>query len=421
MRGRTLGPAFRDLWAAQGVSQFGANVTVVALPLVAAVTLHADGLRLGLLTAAGTLPHLLVSPFAGVWVDRHSRRALLVGADLARAALLLAVPVAAVCQVLSLPLLVVLALLIGAQGAVSDVGYSALLPTLVAREDLVRANARFELSASGATVLGSSAGGAAVQLLTGPWALLGNAVAYLVSAAFTWRLPREDRPRAPRAAGSAGTDVWREMRAGAAYVVGSPPLRAVTGATTVFNLFLFVCEPALLLFLTRTLALPGSWIGAVFAASGAGAGAGALVASGVARRFGARATLWGSLGAAGAAGLAVPAAVQVPGAGAAAVIAGSHFVTSALVIVFNVTQRAVRATLTPPELYGRVNASIRTLVLGVASSGGLLGGWLTHRTSAQAVLLVGAVGMTCACAFLLPLRRGLPEGGIVRVSAKAGR
>ncbi|MGW3446117.1 MFS transporter [Streptomyces sp. NPDC001076] len=421
--------AFGHLWAAQTASQFGANVTVVALPLVGAVTLRADALELGLLSAAGTLPHLLVSPFAGVWVDRHSRRRLLIGADLVRAALLLAVPVAAVCQMLSLPLLAVLALLIGAQGAVSDVGYSACLPTLVAPEDLARANARFELTASGATIVGSSVGGVAVQMLTGPWALLCNAAAYVVSALFTRRLPeteRARRPEAPRRENGAArepdgarTALREEMRIGAAFVLRSRPLRAVTLATTVFNLFLFVSEPPLLVFLTHDLTLPASWIGTVYAASGAGACAGALVAGGVARRLGTTRTLFATLALAGAAGLAVPAAVLAPAPAVPALVAGSHFVTSALVIVFNVTQRTLRTTLTPEELYGRVNASIRTVVLGVAPLGGLAGGWLGHRAGAPTALLVGAVGMAGACLLLLPLRTALPRRTAVRTAGTA--
>ncbi|MEV5954531.1 MFS transporter [Streptomyces sp. NPDC051987] len=421
--------AFGHLWVAQTASQFGANVTVVALPLVGAVTLRADALELGLLSAAGTLPHLLVSPFAGVWVDRHSRRRLLIGADLVRAALLLAVPVAAVCRLLSLPLLAVLALLIGAQGAVSDVGYSACLPTLVAPEDLARANARFELTASGATIVGSSVGGVAVQMLTGPWALLCNAAAYVVSALFTRRLPeteRARRPEAPRRGDGAArepdgarTALREEMRIGAAFVLRSRPLRAVTFATTVFNLFLFVSEPPLLVFLTHGLALPASWIGTVYAASGAGACAGALVAGGVSRRLGTTRTLCATLALAGAAGLAVPAAVLAPAPAVPVLVAGSHFVTSALVIVFNVTQRTLRATLTPKELYGRVNASIRTVVLGVAPLGGLAGGWLGHRAGAPTALLVGAVGMAGSCLLLLPLRTALPGHTAVQPAGTA--
>ncbi|MEW1775329.1 MFS transporter [Streptomyces sp. NPDC086777] len=421
--------AFGHLWAAQTASQFGANVTVVALPLVGAVTLRADALELGLLSAAGTLPHLLVSPFAGVWVDRHSRRRLLIGADLVRAALLLAVPVAAVCGMLSLPLLAVLALLIGAQGAVSDVGYSACLPTLVAPEDLARANARFELTASGATIVGSSVGGVAVQMLTGPWALLCNAAAYVVSALFTRRLPetaRARRPEAPRQENGAArsperarTALREEMRIGAAFVLRSRPLRAVTLATTVFNLFLFVSEPPLLVFLTHDLTLPASWIGTVYAASGAGACAGALVAGSVARRLGTTRTLFATLALAGAAGLAVPAAVLAPAPAVPALVAGSHFVTSALVIVFNVTQRTLRTTLTPAELYGRVNASIRTVVLGVAPLGGLAGGWLGHRAGAPTALFAGAIGMAGACLLLLPLRTALPRRTAVRTAGTA--
>src|SRR3990170_3258219 len=86
---------FRRFWAAETVSQFGSQVTLLALPLMAAITLDASPFEMGLLTAMGTLPFLLVGLFVGVWVDRMRRRPIMVVADVGRAAVLLIIPVVA--------------------------------------------------------------------------------------------------------------------------------------------------------------------------------------------------------------------------------------------------------------------------------------------------------------------------------------
>src|SRR5439155_6794059 len=106
-------PDFLRLWAAETVSQTGSQVTLLALPLTAAVVLAAGPAQMGLLAAAGQAPSLLVGLFVGVWVDRLRRRPILVAADLGRAALLLAVPLAWLLGALRIELLYAVALLAG--------------------------------------------------------------------------------------------------------------------------------------------------------------------------------------------------------------------------------------------------------------------------------------------------------------------
>src|SRR5689334_14954984 len=93
------GPArehdFRRLWLGSSVSSIGSEVTVLALPVTAAVLLGASALQMGILTAAATVPNLAIGLLAGVWVDRlPRRRPLLVVTDLASAVALLSIPVA---------------------------------------------------------------------------------------------------------------------------------------------------------------------------------------------------------------------------------------------------------------------------------------------------------------------------------------
>ncbi|MFH8337149.1 MFS transporter [Streptomyces sp. AM6-12] len=173
---------------------------------------------------------------------------------------------------------------------------------------------------------------------------------------------------------------------------------------------LFLSEPAFLVFVTRTVGLTPFQVGLVFSASGAGAFAGALAATRAADRLGVPLALTGSLATAGAASAIVPAAAMAPQGLAPALIAVAHFVMSATVIVFNVTQRSLRTSLTPADLYGRMNASIRMIVMGAAPVGGLLGGWLSATAGPRAALVVGALGMATACAWLRPFRPAGRDG-----------
>ena len=106
----SLGGLWRDreflkFWAASGISDLGSQVTTLALPLIAALLLGATPWQMGLLSAAGAAPVLVVGLFAGVWVDRLRRRPVMIAADLARAALLLAIPLASVLGALSMEIL----------------------------------------------------------------------------------------------------------------------------------------------------------------------------------------------------------------------------------------------------------------------------------------------------------------------------
>lgn len=143
-------PDFLRCWFGEGVSQVGTQISLIAVPIIAAVTLDAPPLQLGLLAACGQLPALLFGLFAGEWLDRRRRRPVMIGADLARAVLSLVIPVAAALGYLSIPLLGVVLFALGSLTIVFDVANLSYVPSLVARDELVAANSRLEATASGA-------------------------------------------------------------------------------------------------------------------------------------------------------------------------------------------------------------------------------------------------------------------------------
>ena len=173
---------FTRLWAGQTTSSFGSQITFLALPLTAILVLEATPAQMGVLTALGAVPSLFLGVAVGVWMDCQRRRPILVASDLARAALLLVVPIAVGLHVLQIEVLYILALGFGTLSLLFAVGHMSLLPWLVGREDLVEANAKLALSSSDSQVVGPGVAGALIGLLSAPVALVVDAVTFIVSA-----------------------------------------------------------------------------------------------------------------------------------------------------------------------------------------------------------------------------------------------
>ena len=185
-RPRGAGPLRRRdvrlLLAGQATSELGSQVGSIALPLVAVLGLGASPLRVGVLTAAGTISFAVGGLPAGVWVDRLPRRPVLVGVDLVRGLALATVPVAGALGRLTLAHLAVVALAVGMGRVLFDVAYPSYLPALVGRDELVGANAYLETSRSATQLTGPGLGGWLVQTADAATAVLADAVSFLASA-----------------------------------------------------------------------------------------------------------------------------------------------------------------------------------------------------------------------------------------------
>ncbi|MFT7837037.1 MFS transporter [Saccharothrix sp. BKS2] len=390
---------FRNLWFGQTLSLFAAEITAGVIPLLAALTLNASVLEMGVLSAVSFLPYLVISLFAGVWLDRLPKRPVIVAADLARGVLLLLVPLAAVLDLLSMPFLLVIAVLIGVGTVIADIGSASFLPSVVGRRDLVDGNGKLEISNNASRMAGEAVGGVLVQVLTAPFALLFNTVAYAASAVFTQRIrvdpdvepevdeDDEEQPDARK------PDFWREVGEGLRFVFGNPIVRTLAITALLFNLFTFFIEPVFLIFITRTLALEPIYIGLILSSSGVGGVVGAMISGRVSRKLPLGTLLVVTQVLAGAASLLIPVATLVPKPAAVVLIIVMHFVDAVMVIVYNVNQRSYRSAVTPDALQGRMNASIRMIVMGVCPLGALLGGVVGNALSATTALIIGSVGI----------------------------
>lgn len=241
--------SFRRLWAGQSVSHLGSQVSLLALPLTAAVLLDAGAVQMGILTALSRAPYLLLGLLVGVWVDRLPRRRSLVAVNLALAVVLAGVPVGALLGWLSLGLLYVVTVMTGALTVFFDIAYLAYVPLLVPSGQRPDAQGMIEVTQSTGQLAGPALGGWLVQTLTAPVAVAMDAVSYLFAAATVAMIP----DRGPGPAGTAATGVVAAIRAGVRVVFGQPVLRAVTLATTTMVFWTSATTATLVLYLLRDL------------------------------------------------------------------------------------------------------------------------------------------------------------------------
>src|SRR5919106_1995163 len=188
---------FLRLWSAQTISQFGTQITLLALPLAAILVLDASATEVALLAAFEWLPWLLFSLPVGALVDRMRRRPVLILADVGRGIALLSVPAAYAADALTLWQLYAVGFLIGVLTVFFDVAYQSYLPSLVERRQLADGNSKLEISRSGAQLAGPGAAGGLVELLTAPVAILGDAISFFVSAVLLGRIRGEERFQEP--------------------------------------------------------------------------------------------------------------------------------------------------------------------------------------------------------------------------------
>ena len=390
---------FRLLWAGQGVSQLGDSVTLLALPLTAVLALHASTLEVGGLGSAAAASWVLLSLAAGAWADRLPRRRVLIGCDAARAILLGSIPAAWALGWLTLTQLYVVAFLAGAATVLFSAAYAAYLPSLVPADDITRANARVQATNEAAGVVGAGVGGALVSLLSGPGALLVDAVSFGFATAATTSITHRE-PAPPHAERHLG----REIAEGLRTTFGQPTLRALALFSGLANIAFTALTTVSLVLLARGLHFSATLIGVTFMISGAGGVIGGLAATRVLTRIGLSKATW-------LPGLCtLPFALLEPlvGHGARLVpYAIGSLLLDVGVVIYNVAVGTYLQTRVPQQLLGRTSSAIRMVSRGAVVLGGLLGGvlagWLGLRGAMWVITIV--IALLPPAQALSPLRR----------------
>jgi predicted MFS family arabinose efflux permease len=397
---------FRQLWAAETVSQVGTQITLLALPVLAVAVLDASPLEMGVLAALETAAFLVIGLPAGAWVDRWRRKRVLVVSDLVRALALASLPLAHVLDVLSLPQLFVVAAVTGTATVFFDVAYQSYLPSLVARDQIVDGNGKLEASRAVAQVAGPGLAGVLLRYLGAPLLIAFDALSFLLSALFLGRIQHQevvpDRSLRRR--------LRSEIAEGLGFVLRHPLLRRIVACTGSANLFSSISGTLLVLFALRTLELSESALGFVLSSGAVGGLLGAVTAARFARLVGeGRAIPLSAL-------LLAPFAALTPLAAAGppeVLLTVGLFGFSWAVVVYNVVQVSFRQRLCPPALLGRMNASVRFLVYGTMPVGALLGGGLGTWLGLLPTLWIAVAGLVLAAGWVVtgPLlgMRDLPD------------
>ena len=377
-----LGPRFWRLYASSATSNLADGIGRTALPLLAASYTRDPVLVSGLVTFA-FLPWLLFALVSGALIDRVDRRYAMSAANAVRALSLGALAVLTATGTGSVAALYAVAFLLGTAETVYDSATRALLPQVVGRRDLDRANSFLTVEETlGQGFVGSPAGSALFALaVTLPFAL--NAAGFAVAALLILTVRGVRRPQRPDTRASVRSDAAEGVR----WLSRHRLLRGLTLISAATGFTQSMTSGVLVLYVLEVLRLPAGSFGLVVLTAGVGAMAGGILTPVLTRRLGRGVMLTGG---------AVLSAVTMMLMG----IVGNVFLACALfalgaagVMVWNVLTMSLRQSLIPEEMFGRVQGAYRTLVWGGIALGSLIGGVVAHAVGVAGVFVVSGAGL----------------------------
>ena len=378
----SLGIAYWRLWTSSGLSNLADGVVKVVLPLVAIRFTDSPTLIAGL-TFVLTLPWLLFALPAGALADRLDRRRAMLGANAVRAMLLVVLVLTVMVDDGSIWVLYVVALCIGVAETIYDTSAQSILPLVVSRDQLSRANGRLyaaELTANqfvGPPLGGFLVAAGAAMAFATPTALWAVAVAVLLLVHGPFRIERDER-----------TTMRADVAEGLRFLWRQRLLRTLAVIVGVFNfasnatwaiLVLYAVGPA------SAMGLSEPAYGLLLTTVAAGSLLGSLVAEWVEQRLGrARSLVLTILGCTLLVG--VPAVTANP-----FLIGAAFFVGGTANAIWNVITVSLRQRVTPDRLLGRVNSGYRLVAWGAMPLGAAAGGLLAQVLGLRAVFVVMAL------------------------------
>lgn len=379
---------FLRFWSGQAASQYGAQITKLALPVLAVLMLRADEAQVGYLNASGLAAFLLVGLPAGAWIDRMRKRRVMILADGVRAIALATIPLLYATGLLELWHLYLIALIQGTASVFFDVSYQSIVPALVHGEQIAEANGKLESTQQIAGLSGPAVAGWLIGLITAPLAILVTATTYLISLAalLTTRDHEVLRPRHHH------PPLHREISEGLRWTLGEPMLRRIVATSGIANLSTTLIFTLMPIFVLRTLGFSPARMGLLLTVMAVGGLLGAASTPKLAKRFGeARLIPLAACGSALATVL-VPLAVLLPSEMAFWLLAAQGMIANFNALVYNITQVTFRQRITPADLLGRMNASVRFFVWGVMPVAALLAGWVGSAIGTVPTLWIGVIG-----------------------------
>jgi predicted MFS family arabinose efflux permease len=355
---------------------------------------------MGILSSIGGASVLLFSLGAGVVADRIRRRPIMIATDLGRALLLASVPLMAILHLLSMAHLIVVAAFAGILTVLFDVAYQSYLPSLVETEGLLEGNRLLSISGATAEILGPSLTGILVQLISAPFAVLLDAISFLISGFSVWAIRRPEPAPQP----TPHLPFREEVLGGIRAIMAHPLLRALLFRSVMSFVSMGAVFSFYVLYPITVLHLKPASLGFAIACGGIGSLMGGLLAGRIVERFPLKVTFVASALVTGFAQCLIPVASISP-----------HWALTCLCLqqllgdfawtVYFINETTLRQTLAPPHLLGRVNAAMQFASRGMLPVGALASGFLANAIGIVNVLWIGAIGFLLSTLWLIPLLR----------------
>lgn len=376
--------AYRRLFTSILCSSLGGQVTMLALPLTAALLLHATPTQMGWLTTMELLPFVLFSLPCGVWLDRVRKLPVYVAGEFSLAVAVLTVPLAWAMGWLTIGWLYVVGFLIGTVYTTAGSAAQIVLTQVVPRERLVEAHAKNALATSGAEVAGPGLAGALIKAVGAPMALMIDALLLLVSVAIL-RGVEAPETRQPQA----GQRFWPQLKEGLRFVAHHRLLIALAVAVGLWQMCHNAALVVQILYATRELGMSERAIGLAYVAMGGGTVLASTLGHRISERIGPGPCLTLGIASCGL-GWLLAAVVPPQHGGVAAFVVMLMLFGSGAVLIF-INFLALRQAVTPEPLLGRMTSIMRWLIILPAGPGALLGGWLGEHVALRATLLFSGV------------------------------
>ncbi|MBC3879786.1 MFS transporter [Undibacterium sp. LX40W] len=377
-------PVYSRLWISILISSFGAQITLLALPLTAAVLLHASPSQMGLLAFFELVPYVLLSLPAGVWLDRVRKLPVYIWGEIAISIAVASVPIAWWCNTLNMLWLYVVGFMIGAVNTTAGTAAQIVLTQIVPRERLIEAHAKNALASSGAEVAGPATAGALIKLLGAPLALFADAFLLLTSATILRKIQINEMRVINDEA-----HFLNDLKTGLKFVANNKILvnlaLIVGGWQVAYNAALVVQ----ILFATRTLGLSEHAVGLSYVCMGLGTILASAVGNRISQKLGPGLCMIVGIFVCGF-GWGVLALAPANGWGIAAFALMLTFLAIGGVFIF-INFLALRQSVTPEPLLGRMTSTMRWLILIPAGPGALLGGWLGENFGLRHALAFSAI------------------------------
>ncbi|CAN5178293.1 MFS transporter [soil metagenome] len=388
--------AFLRLWGGQTASSIGSQLGGLAIPVLAVTVLKASEFQVGVLGAVETAAFLLIGLPAGAWVDRWLKRRVMLWADVARALVLLSVPIVYFLGVLTIWQLIAVAAVVGCATVFFDVAYQSYLPVLVPSESIGDGNSKLETTGQLSRIAGPAISGALLTIVR-PAVLVGiDAISFVLSFISLGTLRDTEVPKPAHERQPLVTEITEGM----AFVVNEPLLRRIVLTTATTNLFGTLATTMLPVLVLRQLHISPAVFGVGISLGAIGGLLGAMFSARIAKLIGEGTAIPVSGVISGVALVGIALMPIFPSA-AIPIFVVSEFLFSFAVLVYNIAQVTFRQRICPPALLGRMNASIRFVVWGVLPIGGLTSGILSTAIGIEATIIIGAVGSVVACAFVV--------------------